>query len=285
MNIMRFRERLRKMRQFKIITESGYDLISNSPVFVCGRLNPLSDEELEFARQEILDEHGKSFKKAPFPVFSILPQAADDEMEDISLVVWTIPGTARTTNNDDFDWKLRMFFNARVDGNEICMTLRYRSGPIMKNGVSISPFLNWKISETALDDQSESKRRLMSQIASDTRGSALRLIFDTINPANTVLRVDPGQPSKSIEWRKARTHYCIINKSQAQRCQLGKRGPTDHELVRAAHWRRAHMRRLVSDKFKNKKGQLVFVRQSWVGPEEWVGTDKKIYKVINTTRS
>jgi hypothetical protein len=110
----------------------------------------------------------------------------------------------------------------------------------------------------------------------------LRVVFDIMNPANIVLRVEPKSEGRSVEWVKSRTHYCILNKAHALRCSMGKRGPSDLEIERSAHWRRAHMRRLMSDKFTHKKGQLVFIKQSWVGPEEWEGSDRKIYRVINT---
>jgi hypothetical protein len=61
--------------------------------------------------------------------------------------------------------------------------------------------------------------------------------------------------------------------------KLGMSDPSEQQILRAAHWRRAHFRRLVSDRYKNK-GSLIPVSQAWVGPKEWVGLDKKTYKVI-----
>lgn len=270
-----------------LFSKAAYEKINDSPIFQCGELFPLNDQEMEFARQEILDEHDKSFRKTPFPVFSILMKASGIELENVSIVVWSIPSNDKILQCDvderdkaiSFRCPLKLIFTGQLGGADLCLLMRYKSGPVNKDGIAITPYYNWKLFEP---EMTHAKRETLSHMAANTRGSALRLIFDMLNPANAILRVEPNRIGKSAHWTKAHTHYCIINKSQAQKCQLGKRGPTDHELVRAAHWRRAHMRRLMSDKFKNKQGQLVFVRQSWVGPEEWIGTDKKIYKVINT---
>lgn len=275
------------MQYAGIISEKQWQTVDAAPVFQCGKLHYLDDKEMEFAKQEILDENSKSFKKTPFPLFSVLMKPEDIEMEDVSVIVFVGRFKERLLENDAGkdteivgNFTMKLIFSARIDKTDITFDIRYKSNTGPKNGIAITPFRDWKAYVPV--DMSESKRETMAEIAANTRGAILRLIFDTLNPANAVIRVEPSQTGKSIHWRRARTHYCIINKSQAQKCQLGKRGPTDHELIRAAHWRRAHMRRLMSDRFKHKQGQLVFVRQSWVGPEEWIGTDKKIYKVINT---
>lgn len=286
MNIIRFRERLKRMQYAGIITEGQWRAVDAAPVFQCGTLDPLNDQEIEFAKQEILDENGKSFKRSPFRLFSILMKAADIEMEDVSVIVSTDSFKERLLENESGndteiygDFAMKLIFSASLDGLDVTFVIRYKSNSSSKNSIAITPYRNWKVYTPK--DMAESKRETMTNIAANTRGAALRLVFDMMNPGNAVLRVEPKQHGKSIYWHRARTHYCIINKSQAQKCRLGGRGPTDHELMRAAHWRRAHMRRLMSDKFKHKKGQLVFIKQSWVGPTEWVGTDKKIYKVVN----
>jgi hypothetical protein len=39
------------------------------------------------------------------------------------------------------------------------------------------------------------------------------------------------------------------------------------------------------DRFKNMQGKKTWIDSTWVGPREWVGTDNKIYKVINKGNS
>ena len=73
---------------------------------------------------------------------------------------------------------------------------------------------------------------------------------------------------------------CDSPKHQAMQVRDVRRPITDHDIKRAAHWRRAHFRRLHSERFTHKRGQLVPVSEAWVGPEEWIGLDGKIYKVF-----
>ena len=65
-----------------------------------------------------------------------------------------------------------------------------------------------------------------------------------------------------------------------EKLRESKGSVTNEELIRAAHWRRAHLRRLSSGRFVNKRGLLVPVKKAWVGPEEWEGHDGKIYTVV-----
>ena len=109
----------------------------------------------------------------------------------------------------------------------------------------------------------------------------MTLCYNVMSPANAVLKVTPDPKGRSVEWVKAREHYLILNRKQAAALRDSKRGPTDHEIMRAAHWRRAHLRRLMSDRYGKNKGKLIHVRQAWVGPEEWTGSDGKIYKLSN----
>jgi hypothetical protein len=109
------------------------------------------------------------------------------------------------------------------------------------------------------------------------------LIANVALPGSAVIRVEPplmGNEHKSVRWRLSRTHYVVLTHQHAQRLQKEKRGPTANEIVRASHWRRGHFRRLMSARFTTKtRGKLIPVREAWVGPKSWEGSDKKIYKV------
>ena len=106
-------------------------------------------------------------------------------------------------------------------------------------------------------------------------------MLDVMTPKNIVLKVTPQAKGRSVEWIKAREHYLVIGRKLAVNLRERKSNPTDHELKRAAHWRIAHFRRLMSDKFKHKRGMLVPVKETWVGPDQWVGSDCKTYKVVD----
>lgn len=107
-------------------------------------------------------------------------------------------------------------------------------------------------------------------------------LIDAMHPANTIVKIGPAKKEgDNVKWRLAHTHYVILNQKQARLCQSKSRGPSDQQLIRAAHWRRAHFRRLSSGRFINKRGALVPVRHAWVGPKEWTGMDQKTYKVID----
>lgn len=92
-------------------------------------------------------------------------------------------------------------------------------------------------------------------------------------PMNVVAKVSPDKQGKSVVWTKAREHYVILNRSHpANRKEVAPEATvrvSDKDVKRCAHTRRAHLRILRSPRFKNKRGQVINVRSSWVGPEKW----------------
>lgn len=99
-------------------------------------------------------------------------------------------------------------------------------------------------------------------------------------PGSTLLRICPKRAGKSVEWVHSHSHYLIVPSAYARQLQKTRLPFTDHQLKRASHWRRAHLRRLTSSVFVHAKGRLVKVRSAWVGPKEWRGSDQKIYQVM-----
>jgi hypothetical protein len=288
MNPLRFRDKLKQWRKDGIIKHQTLATILDAPVFVFGVIESLANMEIEWCEQHVLDDTKRVPKSLPFPVFSVLYGVQSYEAEgikDCALTVWGTPYTIERTH--DFDTradtgetkvKLGLWGSMKVEGHE-CVFLAGFTGE-QSRGMCINVF----------QDGIESTKHVMStkaaadaaaDIAHGMRSVMLRAVFDIMNPSNVVMSVTPKQTGRSVQWVKAHTHYCIINKAHATRCQRDKRGPTDVEIERGAHWRRAHMRRLMSDKFTHKKGQLVFVKHTWVGPTEWEGLDNKVYKVVN----
>jgi hypothetical protein len=120
----------------------------------------------------------------------------------------------------------------------------------------------------------------LSNLASSPMNWLAFFLFDVMSNSSVVVRVRPNVEGKSVQWHQAREHLLVMHHAKAQKLQQKQVGPSDKDLVRGAHWRRKHLRRLSSDKFVHKKGLLVPVKRAWVGPEEWKGNDNKIYKVV-----
>lgn len=112
-------------------------------------------------------------------------------------------------------------------------------------------------------------------------------VRDITAPSNFTVQVSPEPRGRSVEWIKSRSHYVIIDKghpANSKRVSHGSSVANNEQatLQRQAHTRRAHTRKLSSPRFRKKQGQVVFVKSSWVGPEEWK-TGDSIYRVITKT--
>lgn len=82
--------------------------------------------------------------------------------------------------------------------------------------------------------------------------------------------------SQKIKRAHQRPHYILMSVGELRKT-LGVYDHTDRH--QSSHWRKRHFRRLVADRFVNKKGQVVIVKQAWIGPEE-ATVGKKHYKVL-----
>lgn len=279
MNIIRFREAVKEAGNGKgpIVTSQVSEILS-APVFLCGDIEQLNDEELEWCEQHILDEGKRYPRHLPFPLFSAiysLPAYENEGITDNAIIICGKPSPLAGSES-----KVQLICTMKADGHLGWLSFYFMGRK--DHGLAFDVYLDGRRITATMSQRADSAKNY-TEIASGFRNTMLKIIFDIMNPANVILRVTPKVEGKSVEWVKAREHYCIINKTHAARCLRDGRGPTETEIQRSAHWRRAHMRRLMSDKFTHKKGQLVFVKQSWVGPEEWEGTDRKLYKVIHTT--
>jgi hypothetical protein len=121
----------------------------------------------------------------------------------------------------------------------------------------------------------------MSDFASSVTQMLCFFLFDIYVAGHCVIKVSPKPDStKSVQWRKAREHYLVLRRQHVEKLMQTKGSVSDEDIVRAAHWRRKHLRRLSSGKFVNKRGLLVPVKKAWVGPTEWMGNDGKVYTVV-----
>lgn len=109
-----------------------------------------------------------------------------------------------------------------------------------------------------------------------------RLCCDCANPHTFLAKVLPkGHESRSVEWVKPRAHYVLLHKSHPMnRATPTTEAPSGQGAIeRMAHSRRAHMRLLKSARFTKKRGQIVMVKASWIGPKEWQAAGGSTYVV------
>lgn len=109
----------------------------------------------------------------------------------------------------------------------------------------------------------------------------MSFLFLTNHPAHHTVRVSPSSSrcaGRSVEWVAARSHYVVVDSGDNRRAGLGfaPKGVTQ----RAVHWRRTHWRTLSSERFKNKRGQRILIRRSWVGPTQWQDNNGQQYQVV-----
>lgn len=286
MNPIRSREQLKELQKCGIIRESHYKAFLESPVFIYKRTAALTDQEVEWCNQNICapDAEAKVPTKLPFEFCTIITNVRyESGKPDLAAVLRAtskphefVVKTARGMQG--FQSKLALHLSLKIDGFDCVMTSRY-TGKV-KGGVVVNIFKNGKACDPPANAESNAA---YADSVSIPREILMKFCFDVFNPNSVVVRVEPPKNgvTRSVEWTLAHTHYLILNRKQAVACRDEKRGPSDGEIERAAHWRRAHLRRLSSEKFTHKKGMLVFVKQAWVGPDEWIGLDDKTYKVIN----
>lgn len=271
MNPMRQRDELKKMCAAGVFKEGLLKVCLESPVFLyqSEHKHDFTDEETQWIETNVMEMMGRTaFPKAvPFPAFRI-------SYTDCPVFEqWVVGAYHAVCFRCDDGWshpKVVLWSSHMHTRGEGQMKLwKWANGQIM-------------------DDKNRAGKVEMVSTEAEQKefaNACLRwlgmFLFDVMGQGKVIVKVTPPGPGRSVEWVKQRTHYLVLDGRHAAKCRDTKRGPTDHELVRAAHWRRAHLRRLSSDKFKHKKGLLVMVKRAWVGPEEWKGDDGKIYKVIN----
>ena len=281
MNLMRQRDDLKRMHELKVISAGQLEMALAAPVFQwwCGDRG-FSDEEWEFMTTNIVEEEivrdadgkitARSYwpKVKPFDVFRIshmdnpifeqwfigdrscMCVRCEDGYSHLAVKLWTI----HTTEHGSSKYKMWSWANEQNFH--------------MHDGVRVG-----KMVLKGTEEQ-------FNIFTGAPLSSLSTFLFDIYSSASSVIKVSDNTPGKSVQWRKSREHYLVLHHKQAKELQQSKRPHTDEDLIRSAHWRRAHLRRLNSGKFVNKRGLLVPVKKAWVGPKEWIGQDKKIYTVV-----
>lgn len=277
MNLIRIREHLPELTKANVWKPLFEEELRKAPLFEWNRtglLGDLTPNEHAWCKENICVGPDKmAVEGFPFPQLGIVTGTLDP---DIDSVIWVdaVPCF-------DKDWPggpRRVFFTAvridKFDGKEV-WTRIHHSGAL-ESGMIVDVWSDGKL----VPQESLNKKNL-GIVASSTRHLLMRFVFDLNSGGNFMVEVAPKpRACKSVIWHKARTHYVLLTKGQAKQCQSERRGPSAEEVTRAAHSRRAHLRFLGSEKFTHKRGQWTKIKQTWVGPLEWEGTDDKFYKVV-----
>lgn len=296
MNIVHVRDSAKAMFKAKVFNQRTLIALMKSPVFVyeC-RKESLTVEEHAWCAANILNERRTVPEKLPYKMFTLYRPRPDDgadgtqylkQIEQRSGHVFTDETIYHVFSggNNVFDPSgkpyrslLTVARQDKIDGKS-CWFLLHMNGEV-KNGAVVSLWVDGKAIEVG--EVQGDKSELTKEMIAATIETIMQFAFDTMSHFCVHLKVSPKHTDgKSVEWHMARTHYLVIGRKQAEQCRRECRGPSSGEIVRAAHWRRAHFKLLTSPRFTNKRGQRVPVKQAWVGPDEWTGLDGKIYKVM-----
>lgn len=130
-------------------------------------------------------------------------------------------------------------------------------------------------------------RGLGREVATRLAGLVLAMCRDFM--ANDYALETPAHdPScKSVQWVQARQCVRLVRRrglldEPAEKPQrVVKNSPCSEIIVRSAGWRRGHSRELRAQRFTQKRGQRVPVRQAWVGPKTWGTPGHASYLLIS----
>ncbi len=296
MNLIRQRDDLKAACKAGAISQKQLEMALSSPVFQWWTGDKLgqvmSDTELEFIKANLMEE---------------VPITLGDGQKGNTLWPLITPYECFRISNMDVEiyeqwWchnERYTVFHCELHPTrkEKVWTLSAKSRHFM-NGWGFGLWMDEVYAETDENDlmspdrEHEVKLKIGGRSYNITRGQlsmfsgdcVRRLswfLFDIYGSGNTVVKVSPKPDvTKSVQWRQAREHYLVLRREHVEKLREHKGSVSDEEIVRAAHWRRAHLRRLSSGKFVNKRGLLVRVKKAWVGPTEWEGNDGKVYTVV-----
>lgn len=255
---------LRHLARLRWFSASELQLALRAPVFALEPGKKFTADELEFAQEHAMDFARQEVKLAPFPWIRIR-LAGVESIFDVSgrfIRHWNLfPNGTQIYVADlpgpDTNLPARMEFAVCEHGREVSQN-------------DIAAFV-----------AAQRKAGWWPEAPRACRHYLFYTLAQLTLPGSVVLRIRPQhKPGKTEEWVKAREHIVIVPKRTATQLQTQKSGITRHQESRAAHWRRAHLRRLQSPMFTHLRGRFVPVRSAWVGPVEWTGSDKKLYRVL-----
>lgn len=296
MNLIRQRDDLKAAHKVGAITSKQLEVALSSPVFQwwtgANLGKTLNDDEYEFIKTNLMQElpinrkdgtHGSVLWPilTPFKCFRISQMEVEVyEQWWFSDNEYFVLHCEIAPNSNKKIWTVGRKSLKDLSGSGFAMWMDEVYADI-QGGDLMSPDGNAKITLRIGDMIYDITRKQLSDFASDTTRRLGWFLYEIYGAGNTVVKVNPKpDQTKSVQWRQAREHYLVLRRQQVIKLRESKGTITDEDIVRAAHWRRAHLRRLSSNKFVNKRGLLVPVKQAWIGPTEWQGNDGKIYTVV-----
>lgn len=275
MNIIRQREEMADMVKAGMMNSKFLDFALPSPVFQwwCGdREYPMKSEEYEFITTNL-------FEMIPFE------SRGPDKPAGVAMWPKSAPFDAfrisyQDKNRPDFDqWVIG-------EGKYLCVgcdTKLEKGAKLWSAHASLkgSPEVKlWTYVDGKKKEIPHGFEEDVSEFAIQPMKTLAFFLFDIYSGTSNVVKVSPDAPHRSVQWRQSREHYLVLHHKQTKELQATGRTPDEGDLIRSAHWRRAHLRRLSAGRYVNKRGLLVPVKKAWVGPEEWKGKDGKIYTVV-----
>lgn len=225
MNIVNQREIVKRMAEVRLLSPKALGLALGAPVFVWdlpGEGRGYGKEEMEFLRSSVL-EPGTDFPRlVPFPLFRVATREGFDLwfrtgarslacMSYKRSVALGPPGTPESEMVLEHIYRWVREEGGVPGGAEAVTHIRG----------SIVTLINWRVvpeeKSAALKKRDPGKfEEMFMGPLHDLHG----FLFDIEYPGNVVLKVGPAEkPGKSVEWRQARTHYCILWRGDARACR------------------------------------------------------------------
>ncbi|MDE2103517.1 MAG: hypothetical protein KGL39_40125 [Patescibacteria group bacterium] len=277
MNPVRIRDFVKELHQRRVFSAAQCHAFLHAPLFIYPpRQENFTPDEMAWFKANL--GGGEDLQvpvKLPYDRL-ILSNPAADEIYFVTSGPHTVAGICNGVT-EHRDAILSVLYCTTYDRHAAWLMSSYNGA--IANGVMC---MAWRDGKSFVPSKTDN----LAGIAALGRSVVAQFAFDVMSHFSTVVKVSPPDtPGKSVEWKLARTHYCLIARKQAMLCRDNRRGPNQEEITRAAHWRRAHFRQLSNPRYIHKRGLLVPVKQAWIGPEEWIGLDGKIYKVmLNSAR-
>lgn len=289
MNIVRIRESIAELQKNKIISESYKKKLLESPVFeyTDDRIEGDDyDAMIEFLKGRIFyrknPDDGRDWVHTPYPVFTVHcnnPSLYIDNAARITFLIQSfgIPFQSATKEYAERFSKVPVSIMALIttdDKRNLIFSVDY-SGYSGKQACLVRGWSGFKcVSEDSAFKNNSAK------CAEAVRMFVYRFLYKCMSRSHVIVRVRPESKGRSVEWVIGREHYLLAPRRAVVQARDSKSPLLSENLARAAGWRRKHQRTLRSDRFTKKKGQTIWVRETWVGPEEWEGLDGKVYKVM-----
>jgi hypothetical protein len=201
---------------------------------------------------------------------------------------------------------IAQYMNRNSNGASFAMTLRPHPLQDRKGFISINGFTDVSSRKPEIIDEEKIKIHDMQlgfhrnpyppeverAIALASRNyitfiyMSISLFASIAKKDNRLVEVRPGPNTREVKWLQSKEHYVILNSHQAvKNCSMPQEKSelklkSSDIITRSAHNRRAHTRKLRSPFWKNKIGSTIFVKETWVGPKEWMDKSQSRYRVI-----